>query len=206
MNDRSRPRRPASLDDKDAELIWGDSDPALTSEAAHATANAVLLGPSRLSEDAELAGRVVAIIDAEGLDEIAALWARSPATTLPGAMWRLYLVRAWLQRDPETITMRFREGAATVAPDDAAELPQPAAVDERLAALFNGESEDELAVLLDGAADLLRVLAAGAGGQAGWLTHDDDAARPVTGRTSALSVTADELAHAAVLARGGRLD
>ena len=218
MSDRSRPRRPASLDGKEAELIWGDSDPALTSEVAHATANAVIRGPQRVGDDADLAGRVGAIIDAEGLDEIAALWSRSPATTLPGALWRLYLVRAWLQRDPETITMRYREGAANAptdadvantdgaADDTATAAPQPALLDEHLASLFSGTSEEEVDAVLDRAAAFLRVLAAGAATQTGWVTHDDEAARPVTGRSSALTATAEEMTHAAALARSGRLD
>src|SRR5690606_9906686 len=116
MGGRERPRRPAMLDPEDADQLWGDSDPALASEAAHSTANAVIFGPSHHAEDEPQAERISRIIDAEGLDEIARLWSRSPAVTLPGALWRLYLLRAWLERDPETITMRFREGTAATAP------------------------------------------------------------------------------------------
>lgn len=219
MEGRDRPRRPAILDPEDAELIWGDSDPALASEAAHATANAVLYGPSHLAEDESLAERVGRIIDAEGLDEIAGLWSRSPATTLPGALWRLYLLRAWLERDPETITMRFRAGADESAPAavrdpadddagprDAVVAPQPGVLDERLAHLFAGTSEVELADLLEQAAAFLRVLAAGASSEPSWRTHDEEAARPVTGRTGALAATAEELDGAVLRARAGRLD
>lgn len=211
MEGRERPRRPAILDNKDAELIWGDSDPALTSEAAHSTANAVLYGPSHLAEDEGLARRVGAIIDAEGLDEIAGLWHRSPATTLPGALWRLYLLRAWLSRDPETITMRFRAGATNPPPaDDAAAeptaAPQPAQLDERLDTLFAGTGEVALAEILEQSAAFLRVLAAGAATDPRWRTHDDDAAHSVTRRPNALGATADELASAAARARAGTLD
>jgi len=217
MDGRDRPRRPAILDPAEAELIWGDSDPALTSEAAHATANAVIFGPSQLAEDEPLAERVGRIIDAEGLDEIAALWSRSPAGTLPGALWRLYLLRAWLERDPETITMRFRAGGERTAPvevreddvenpRDAVVAPAPAILDERLAQLFSGTGEPELADVLGEAAAFLRVLADGAGTDARWRTHDDEAAAPVTGRTHALTATAAELDDAAARARAGRLD
>lgn len=206
MSQSSRPRRPAILGDKDAELIWGDSDPALASEAAHATASAVLLGPHRFSEDPDLAGRIGAIIDAEGLDEVAALWSRSPSSTLPGALWRLYLVRAWLQRDPETIEARFRQGAAARTPDADAEPLPPAVVDEELATLFNGTSDGNLPEVLERAAEFLRLLAAGTSTETGWVTHDDETAQPVTGRRSALTATADELEQAATLARAGRLD
>lgn len=219
MDGRDRPRRPAILENKDAELIWGDSDPALASEAAHSTAAAVLVGPARLEGDDHLAERVGAIIDAEGLDEIAGLWSRSPAGTLPGALWRLYLLRAWLERDPETITMRFRAGTAETAPADvpapggddtgtrdAVVAPQPGELDERLAHLFAGTGEADLAELLGQGAAFLRVLSDGAATDPRWRTHDDDAASAVTRRPHALGATADELQAAAARARAGRLD
>ncbi|HLV05052.1 hypothetical protein [uncultured Georgenia sp.] len=219
MEGRERPRRPAMLDPEDADQLWGDSDPALASEAAHSTANAVIFGPSHHAEDEPQAERISRIIDAEGLDEIARLWSRSPAVTLPGALWRLYLLRAWLERDPETITMRFREGTAATAPaatrepgaDEPADrealaAPQPAELDERLAALFSGTGETDLADVLEQSAAFLRVLSRGASADPRWRTHDDDAARAVTGRAGALTATADELEQAAVRARAGRLD
>lgn len=220
MPGRDRPRRPAILDAEAAEQIWGDADPALTFEAAHTTANAVLHGPSHLPEDDELAQRIGEIVDAEGLDDVARLWSRSPAGTLPGALWRLYLLRAWLERDPETITMRFRAGTAETAPGavvepgtegdggvrDACVAPQPGVLDERLADLFAGTGEVALADVLEESAAFLRVLSDGTVSEARWRTHDDDAARPVTGRTDALAATADELAAAAVRARAGKLD
>lgn len=219
MEGRERPRRPAMLDPEDADQLWGDSDPALASEAAHSTANAVIFGPSHHAEDEPQAERISRIIDAEGLDEIARLWSRSPAVTLPGALWRLYLLRAWLERDPETIAMRFREGTAAAAPaatrepgaDEPADrealaAPQPAELDERLAALFSGTGETDLADVLEQSAAFLRVLSRGASADPRWRTHNDDAARAVTGRAGALTATADELEQAAVRARAGRLD
>ncbi|QDB80394.1 hypothetical protein FHE66_12695 [Georgenia sp. 311] len=217
MDGRDRPRRPAILDPAEAELIWGDSDPALASEAAHATANAVVFGPSHLAGDEPLAERVGRIIDAEGLDEIAGLWSRSPASTLPGALWRLYLLRAWLERDPETIATRFRGGTEHTTPvelreddvenpRDAVVAPAPTVLGERLSQLFSGTDETELAGLLEEAAAFLRVLAAGTGSDPGWRTHDEEAAAPVTGRTGALTATAAELDDAAARARAGRLD
>lgn len=205
MEGRNRPRRPAILDPKDAELLWGDSDPALASEAAHATADAVLYGPRHASADGDLAARVGAIIDAEGLDEIAALWSRSPASTLPGTLWRLYLVRAWIIRDPDTITERFRAGSAARAQEgqDAA-VPEPAELREALTQLFTGTGDRELADLLDQSAAFLRTLAASS--ESGWQTDDEEATRPVTGRTNAITATAEELSASAVRARAGTLD
>lgn len=201
MTTRQHPRRPAPLDPKDAELITGDVDPALSSEVAHRTADAVVHGGH--DEDPELAARIAELVAAEGLDEIAALWFRSPANTLPGALWRIYLVREWIRRAPETIGARFEEGAgsgltpATAVPPDALRA--------ELDALLAGRRPDQLADVLRQAAAFLRVLAAGVTHEDRWLTHDDDRAEAVTGRSSALEVTATELEDAATLAAGGTL-
>lgn len=206
MEGRNRPRRPAILDPKDAELLWGDSDPALASEAAHATADAVLYGPRHTSADGDLAARVGAIIDAEGLDEIAALWSRSPASTLPGTLWRLYLVRAWIARDPDTIAERFRAGGAAgaSATGDDGHVLEPGELSEALSQLFAGTSDRDLADLLRQAAAFLRTLAASS--ETGWQTGDEEAARPVTGRTNAITATAEELEASAARSRAGTLD
>jgi len=88
----------------------GDVDPALRSEAAHTTASAVLHRGRAGAEDPALVARLVALVDEEGLDTIATLWAQSPPDTLPGALWRLYLLREWVRRDPRTVAERFRLG------------------------------------------------------------------------------------------------
>ena len=206
MEGRNRPRRPAILDPKDAELLWGDSDPALASEAAHATADAVLYGPRHAAADRDLAARVGAIIDAEGLDEIAALWSRSPASTLPGTLWRLYLVRAWIARDPDTIAERFRAGGAAgaSATGDDGHVLEPGELSEALSQLFAGTSDRDLADLLRQTAAFLRTLAASS--ETGWQTGDEEAARPVTGRTNAITATAEELEASAARSRAGTLD
>ena len=107
----SRPRRPAMLDPRAADELPGDSDPALRSEIAHTTAGAIV-HRARASEDPEVVERLVRLVEAEGLDELAALWADSPAGTLPGALWRLYVLREWVRRDPATVAERYRSGAA----------------------------------------------------------------------------------------------
>ena len=119
-------------------------------------------------------------------------------------------MRAWIVRDPETITERFhagrtREGDAghTQEGEDVA-VPGPAALSEALSQLFAGTSERELADLLTQTAAFLRTLAASS--EAGWQTEDEEAARPVTGRTNAITSTAEELEASAVRARAGTLD
>ena len=212
MRERPHPRRPAMLDPAEAELIEGDEDPAIRSEVAHTTAQALVHGGrAGAGDDPELVRRLVTLVDREGLDEIAALWSRSPNTTLPGTLWRLYLLREWVRRDPATVADRYHLGfqraevAGAVAgvatppgPDDVIEV-----VDRVLSGLYGGD----LAVALDRAVGFLRVLATGSALHADWIEQDDDdLAFEVTRRAGALLTTAEELEEAAALYRLGRLD
>lgn len=205
-----RPRRPAMLDPAQADEMVGDVDPALLSEAAHTTAAAVVNHGREGAQDPELVARLVALADDEGLDTIARLWSRSPADTLPGALWRLYVLREWVRRDPRTIAERFRVGVqrAEVAGAIAgvADMPGPeealAVADAVLAGVYRGD----LAVALERAGSFLRVLATGAALDADWIAVGDEArAAAVTRRASALLATAEELEAAGALWRQGRL-
>lgn len=212
MSERhARPRRPAMLDPLQADELVGDVDPALLSEAAHTTAGAVVHGGRMRSEDPDLLARLVALVDEEGLDAIAALWARSPADTLPGALWRLYLLREWVRRDPRTIADRYRLGvqraevAGVVA--GVAGLPGQAEVVALTDAVLTGVYNADLAVALERAGSFLRVLATGSALDADSIDDSDEAqAVRVTRRASALLTTAEELEVAAELWRHGRLD
>ncbi|GAA1638365.1 hypothetical protein [Georgenia ruanii] len=205
-------RRPAMLDPAQAEEIQGDEDPATRSEIAHTTAQALVHGGrAGAEEDPELVQRLVHLVDTEGLDEIAALWARSPHTTLPGTLWRLYLLREWVRRDPQTVADRYRLGvqraevagavagvASPPGPEDVKVL-----VDKVLAGLYDAD----LAVALERAAAFLRVLATGSAIDADWIQEDDDElAFRVTRRAGGLLSTAEELEEAAELYRAGKLD
>lgn len=211
MTHRSRPRRPAMLDPARADEIVGDVDPALLSEAAHTTASAVVSGGRSRSEDPDVIARLVALVDDEGIDAIASLWSRSPADTLPGALWRLYLLREWVRRDPKTIAERYRLGvrraevAGVVA--GVAGLPGPAEVVALADAVLTGVYSADVAVAFERAGSFLRVLATGAALDADWIDGTDEAhAVRVTRRASALLTTAEELEAAADLWRHDRLD
>lgn len=212
MAQRPRPRRPAMLDPAQAELIQGDEDPAARSEVAHTTAQALVnRGREEAPDDPELVARLIRLVDTEGLDAIAILWARSPATTLPGTLWRLYLLREWVRRDPRTVAERYRLGVhrAEVAGAVAgvADPPGPDEVSEVADAVLHGLFDGDLAVALERAGAFLRVLATGSALDADWIEHDDDElADIVTRRGGALLATAEELEAAAELHRLGRLD
>lgn len=212
MANYRQPRRPAMLDPARAEQIVGDEDPAMRSEVAHTTARALVEGGrAGGGEDPELVARLVAIADTEGIDAIAELWSRSPHTTLPGALWRLYLLREWVRRDPGAVSERYRDGMGRAEVHDAiagvASPPGPGEVKTAVDDVLSGVYREDLSVALDRAASFLRVLATGSAVHAEWIDSDDDElATQVTRRASALQTTAEELGEAATLYRAGRLD
>ena len=106
--------RPARLDPEAAEQIEGSTDTAVASELAHRAAQALIGGfPGTETEDDPITrSGVVAAVAANGIDDIAELWADSPATTLPGTLWRLFLVREWIRRDLELVARRDPDGRA----------------------------------------------------------------------------------------------
>ena len=198
------------LDPREADEIPGELDPALRGEIAHTTA-AAIVHRARASEDPEVVARLVRLVEVEGLDVVAALWADSSADTLPGALWRLYALREWVRRDPDTVAERFRLGVAAVpvhevvagvvtptGPDDVRSV-----VDAVLSGVFAGD----LAVALERAAAFCRVLAVGAAFDADYVdTVDTGHAGRLTRGAASLVRTAEELERAAGLWRARRLD
>ena len=218
--------RPARLDPEVAEAIEGGEDPAVASELAHRTAQALVGGfpepagaPGPEPEPITRQG-VVAVVAAHGVDAVAELWADSPATTLPGALWRLFLVREWLRRDPALIARRYAvvvdltgAGPEALARLEAALVEaRPAPSPEQLRAALDrvldgeaGSGAPGLAPLLAATADFLRALTAGS--DPVWIEEDtDELAHRVTRRPQALPATADELDEAARRAAALALD
>jgi hypothetical protein len=205
-----RPRRPAMLDPRAADELPGDVDPALRAEVAHTTANAIV-HRARASEDPEVVERLVRLVEAEGLDMVAGLWADSPSNTLPGALWRLYMLREWVRRDPHTISERYRMGVARAEVHDVvagvASPPGPSEVSEVVDAVLSGVFAADLAVALERGAAFCRVLATGAALDADFVEdRDTELAGRMTRGASGLVRTAEELEEAAGLWRTGRLD
>ncbi|HEY0187382.1 MAG TPA: hypothetical protein VGC67_07840 [Cellulomonas sp.] len=200
------------LDPRDADELPGDIDPALRSQVAHTTAAAILHGGrDGADDDPALVQRLVRLVETEGLDVLAALWADSPATTLPGALWRLYVLREWVRRDPRTLADRYRLGleAAPVhhAVAGVVSPPGPDEVREVADAVLSGVYAGDFAVALERGGAFCRVLATGAAFDADHLDlADADAAGRLTRSASSLVRTAEELEHAAALWRSGALD
>ena len=119
-------RRPAELFDR----LFAADDPAEVSRVAHSTAHALL---ARVRDDpsVDVVGRLVAFTDQHGIDDIAELWSRSPARSLPGALWRLYLLQLMIHDDAQTAALLYERGRVEIASVDPVVVgaPTPAGPD-----------------------------------------------------------------------------
>lgn len=159
-----RPARPGQLDQMMADNIAGGADPAEITEMCHASA-AALLDRVHHTQDAELVERVLTLVDREGVDVIAELWSHADPDSLPGILWRLYLLRTWMRKNRESIARLWRVGepvattASAIAGVDQAPTEDDIArtADSILAGAFTGD----FAVALERAAAFTDVVALG---------------------------------------------
>ncbi|WP_292830999.1 DNA-directed RNA polymerase subunit beta [Microbacterium sp.] len=207
MNDDSRPfhkpvRRPAEVFDR----LFSAEDPADVSRVAHATAAALVARVREEPADA-VVERLVAFTAEHGIDTIADLWSRAPARSLPGALWRLYLLQLMVHDDPRSAALLYERGRSRLpsVDDVVAGAPTPAGPDELVSLcdeILRGVFAGDLALALERAASFCRVEAAGAVD----LADDHDATEPeraasFTTRALRLTTYADELGAAAGLWR-----
>ena len=194
MSTRKAPRRPAMLDAEQAENIPGAEDAASSSEVAHLVAQ-TLLGIEKESD--ENVQRLRQLLESGGIDTVSELWSTSPASTLPGTLWRLYLVYQWYLRNPQLVNERFQQGLAALEIGDIFSREHSdksvANLMDKLAALWQAQTSiAELAPLLDRVSDFLQVLASGVSAE--WIKDSrDELADAVTLRPQALLQTADDL-------------
>ena len=93
------------------EAITDDVDPSVRTEAADRCATLLVRGAHDTADEAVVA-RVVRLAETEGLDTLADLWSGSPADSLAGCLWRLYLLRSWVYADPLAAAREFDAGRA----------------------------------------------------------------------------------------------
>ncbi len=202
--------RPVRRPSESFDNLVGSADPAEQSRIAHATASA-LLERARTDETGESAERLISFASEHGIDEIAELWAHAPARSLPGSLWRLYLLQIAIRSDPEATALLYERGRVELRSADAviAGAPAPASPDELVAlvdTILRGVFRGDFAVALDRAAAYCRVQASGA-------THTADDYEPteparaseLTRRALRLSSYADDLAASATAWRRGAL-
>lgn len=141
-------------------------DPLEAAEAAHRMA-AVLVDRARSegADDPELTARLVDLVAEVGLNTVAELWAHRPARTLPGALWRIYLVHEWVSRQPVEVGRAFTAGSAhadvyrVIA--GVAEPPGPEDLRTLTTQILTGVFTGDMALALERAAAFCHVTAAG---------------------------------------------
>jgi hypothetical protein len=193
------------------ESLHGADDPAELMRIAHETAQA-LLTRVRADPDARVVDRLVAFTDEHGIDAIAELWSRSSARSLPGALWRIYLLRVLIRQDPEGTSYLFQRGAEITTTIDTvvagAPMPTgPAEITELADRILRGLFEGDFGIALDRAGAFCRVTSAGCTSVA----DDLDATEPersseLTRRALRFSQTAQELSGCARLWRDDSLE
>ncbi|AJT42387.1 hypothetical protein [Psychromicrobium lacuslunae] len=209
-NRSPRPHRPVPLAPADFEPFAGGADPARVSEAAHLAAHA-LVHHGRANDDPEVTARLVSLADQQGLEVIAELWAESPARSLPGALWRLYALRAATQRDPERVAVYFKAGKDTAQVSHVvAGVAEPPGADELKTmtdAILSGAFDGDFDVALERSAAFCRVVALGQTEVADQReASNEEHASKLTLSAQRLVKTAEDLEHAASAWRRGELD
>ncbi len=199
MNERRTPRRPSYQEPAALEALGERSDPIGDLHAAHESA-AALLHAGRAADDPAVTQRLVALVDELGLPTLADLWASRPAHSLPGALYRLYLVREWIRADPDAVAREYSAGVRLTEPDHAvagAEPPGPDEVQRVADEILRGAFTGDFALALDRAAAFCQVAVAGRA----------ELARRSTdlGRAGRLQQLARDLAACARLWRAGDL-
>ncbi|MGL5859522.1 MAG: hypothetical protein ACRC35_14180 [Angustibacter sp.] len=193
-----RPGRPALFGPAAMDTFPGDADPARIAEAAHATA-AAIVDAGRRHDDPQLTARLVGLVDDHGLDAIAELWSGRPARSLPGALWRLYVVREGARRDAVGLAADYVAGRSVAEVADAvagvADPPGPQEVRQLLDDVLTGVYRGALDVALERAAAFCRVVATGRAARADDLDERPDG--PALRRAAALVDTAADLEAAA---------
>jgi hypothetical protein len=205
-----RHHKPKPFAPIDFEPFAGGADPARVSEAAHLAAQA-LVRRGRDSDDPKVTKRLVKLADEQGLEAIAEMWAESPARSLPGALWRLYALRAATIQNSERISVYFKAGRDTAQVSHvvagAAEPPGAEEMKQMADAILSGAFDGEFDVALERSAAFCRVVALGQATIADSAEHANEVrASKLTKSSHQLVKTAEDLEHAANAWRLGELD
>lgn len=193
------------------ESYEGGPDPAEISSIAHDTARA-LLAKVRENPSPDIVERLLHYTDQHGIDAVAELWAPANPRTLPGSLWRIYLLRAAVRDDPHSSSLCFQRGTETVHSADQAMAgaPSPTGPEQLIALadeILRGVFEGDFAIALERAAAFCRLSSAGAASIADDLEGTEpERARELTTRALRLHQTATELSSCSRLWRQGLLD
>jgi hypothetical protein len=159
-----RRQRPLLCDHVEAlAAAASDESPLARLELAHATA-AALVHAGRGDAGPETS-RLVELAETVGLDTLSELWRAAPPDSLPGALWALYLLRTWTDRQGEAVARMYRSGRAYAPVDEVvagvSDDADPAAVQALAEAVLTGAYRGDFDVALERAAAFFRVVASG---------------------------------------------
>ena len=138
-------------------------EPMARLELAHATAAALVdAGRGDAGPDTS---QLVDLAETVGLDTLSELWRDSPPDSLPGALWALYLLRTWTERQGEAVARMYRAGRAYAPVDEVvagvSDDADPAAVRALAESVLTGAYRGDFDVALERAAAFFRVIAVG---------------------------------------------
>lgn len=189
----------------------GGEDPAQISRIAHDSAHA-LVRRVRENPEFDVIARLLAFTDEHGIDAVAELWSPANPRSLPGALWRIYLMRALVRQDADETSFIYQRGtevANTIDPVVAgAPTPTgPAEILELADQILRGLFAGDFAVALERAGAFARIMALGCTS----IADDAENTAPtrsshLTTRALRLSQTAAEFVSCAKLWRAGTLD
>ncbi len=144
--------------------ILGGEDPARISEAADLAANLLVRG-ARGAADPAVAERVLHLAETEGIETIAEVWAGSPADSLAGCLWRLFVLRSWVYADAAAVAREYDAGRRTAQVAQVvagvATPPGPDELRTMVDEVLRGIAGSDFADVLFRAAAFARVVATG---------------------------------------------
>lgn len=164
MPQTPRHHRPVKFSSEKFAYFVGGEDPAALHEAAYQSARAILYR-GRSNSESQVTERLVEFTDVFGLETIAEMWSHAPAVSLPGALWRMYALRATVRTHTAQISRYYERGMNTdwtarvvsgVA-DPPSEQEIITTTDQILTGAYTGEFD----IALERFAAFCRVVAAG---------------------------------------------
>lgn len=178
------------------------------------------------TDDPAIVERVLTLVDREGVDVIAELWSKADPDSLPGVLWRLYLLRSWMRKQRDTIARLWRMGepiatsASAIAGVDSA--PTEDDIARTADSILTGAFRGDFAVALTRASVFVGIVALGLRVEARNLTQranlnpiDFTAKQSKRWRTQAaqllhtaanLNITSKDFKHGAALWCQGKLE
>ncbi|MDR0504940.1 MAG: hypothetical protein LBG70_03915 [Bifidobacteriaceae bacterium] len=166
MSEDRQFHRPALFDARLADNLPGEGDPADRAAVAHQTAWALLArARSAAPSDPALVARLINLVQSEGIDLLVQLWAPAAPDSLPGALWRLYLLRE-LVRGDLTVAARYRLGQSRREVDaviaGSRDIPGPPEMRDLADSILSGVFVGEFDIALHRAAAFCRIVSVGA--------------------------------------------